>query len=144
MKKINVDQRGFTLLELLIVIAILAILLSIALPAYIGYLKKSKIKTVEENFNIAVNYVRAEISKKALNPQEVTTDVVSELNKWGKKSPFDTSAPAFNTSITAPGQVMINPTDLKNAAIGDTITIRADLDGDGVADSNFQQVIVVE
>ncbi len=143
-KSYKEKSKGFTIIELLIVIAILGVLLSIALPAYVGYLKKSKIKTVEENFNIAVNYVRAELAKKVLNPQQVTTDVVSDLNKWGKTSPFDPSAPAFSTSINAPGQVMISPTDLKNASLGSTVTIKADLDGDGTADSNFQQTIVIE
>lgn len=39
-------QQGFTLIELMIVVAIIAILAAIALPAYSDYMKKSKVSEV--------------------------------------------------------------------------------------------------
>ncbi len=48
MKKIN-DKRGFTLVELIIVIAILAVLASIAVPNLLGSVEKSKIAKDEAN-----------------------------------------------------------------------------------------------
>ncbi len=48
MKKININkaQQGFTLIELMIVIAIIGILASVALPAYQTYTKKAKFSEV--------------------------------------------------------------------------------------------------
>lgn len=58
MNMLKTTQKGFTLLELMIVVAIIGILASIAVPGYRDYIKKGK--AVEATSNLADLKIKAE------------------------------------------------------------------------------------
>jgi len=49
---VDSDRKGFTLVELLIVLSILALLLTIALPSYFGSIQRAKETALRENLTV--------------------------------------------------------------------------------------------
>ena len=58
-------QAGFTLIELMIVVAIIAILAAIAIPAYNSYIKEARMAKVTDHYDTAVRGLKAEMAKRA-------------------------------------------------------------------------------
>lgn len=67
------SQKGFTLVELVVVIAIIGVLAAILVPSMLNYVKKSRLKTANSNAKTAYNAVAEYVADGETKGQDLTT-----------------------------------------------------------------------
>ncbi len=105
MKKLN--KKGFTLAELLIVVAIIAVLTAIAVPLFVGALNKAETNVQNANIRavrgIAIEYILQSDETKDSTLYETNADGVKQLKKYFKATAtVDSKGNVSNLEITAP------------------------------------------
>ena len=91
----NSNKKGFTLVELVVVIAIIGVLAAILVPSMMGYVKKSRLKTANGNAKTAYNTAAG-----ALADLETSGVQVESLSETVDATSGTTSIPDID-SVTA-------------------------------------------
>ncbi len=110
-------QQGFTLIELMIVVAIIGILAAVALPAYQDYTAKAKISEV---------ILAASACRTAVSDVYQTGTTAPGANNWGCESTAQTSKYVSTIATDAAGVITVtSSTDagLPTAAQSKTVTL---------------------
>ena len=112
-------QKGFTLIELMIVVAIIGILAAVALPAYQDYTKKAKISEVI----LAASTCRTAITEAV---QTTASDALPAAGTWGCESVAGSSPSKYVEKVEtlAGGVISVTARGFSDATIdGSTITL---------------------
>jgi type IV pilus assembly protein PilA len=115
-------QQGFTLIELMIVVAIIGILAAVALPAYQDYTKKAQMSEVV----LAASSCRTAITEAI---QSSTT--LPGAGSWGCESSSPTSKFVKAVSTDATGEVTVETRGFSDTALNDKFVTLKPLNASG-------------
>lgn len=126
--------RGFTLIELMVTLAIAAILMFLAIPSFVSYQKNTQLTSAANSLLAAINAARGEAMKRGMSAMVVptnnggdwTTGWVVFVDKNNSRTYTDTGDNTVLTQAALPSGIAVTG---NNTAAGGTPYIMFDASG---------------
>ena len=117
-------QQGFTLIELMIVVAIIGILAAVALPAYQDYTKRAKMSEV---------ILAASACRTTITEVYQSGSITPAANGWGCESSSSTSKYVKSIQTSVNGVITVKAQAIDSANIDDKDVTLVPADSSGAA-----------
>ena len=117
-------QQGFTLIELMIVVAIIGILAAVALPAYQDYTKRAKMSEV---------ILAASACRTTITEVYQSGSITPAANGWGCESSSATSKYVKKIQTTQDGKIEVTAQNIDPTNIDDKLVTLVPADASGTA-----------
>ncbi len=117
-------QKGFTLIELMIVVAIIGILAAVALPAYQDYTVRAKVSEVVLAASSAKTAVAESAQVNSTMPATASLTVDSQSSKW-------VSGVAYSSAGGSTGVITVTTSTADTKISGKTLIMTGNLQPNG-------------
>jgi type IV fimbrial biogenesis protein FimT len=77
-------QFGFTVVELMVALAVAGVLVGLALPAFNDFLAQRRLTSQVNDFLVALQFARSEAVRRGTNVSVQSIDASDTANEWGK------------------------------------------------------------
>lgn len=98
MKNYGAFHRGFTLIELMVTLALVVILMAVATPSFTAFQRNSELSSLANNMIASINAARAEAMKRGRRAMVVPTDFTNWNSGWVVFVDIDNDAAYISTS----------------------------------------------
>ncbi len=119
-------KRGFTLIELIVVMSIIATLLTIAVPRYFKSLQRSKEAVLRQDLSVMRDAIDKYSADRGQNPESLANLVEHGYLRRIPEDPFTKSAEGWATTASedseSPGIVDVHSNAEMNALDGTALT----------------------
>lgn len=116
----KMNNKGFSLVELIVVIAIMAILVGVLAPSVIGQVEKSRVSKDEQNLEALASAVATSVTSDLTDPTQTVTPGTVTGTTAGTIASGDSSAHWFTEAMNSLGASV---TMVSNTYSGQAITV---------------------
>ena len=122
LKEKKLNNKGFSLVELIIVIAIMAVLIGVLAPQYLKYVEKSRVSADADQIDTLISAVEIYSAENGVVTGKFTINSDGTLNVGSALAPAFTDAGLDTTNIKVTSKTFKEGADINFAETGVTVT----------------------
>lgn len=145
-EKKKTNNKGFSLVELIIVIAIMAVLIGVLAPQYLKYVERSRKSTDKQNVEAIVNALGVyAIDPEVATADQITTGAVITLTTTSTSVTATNATNNTNRALTAAGinKIGLKSSDWGASGAGGTVTLTVTITN-GIIDVTSSDATIME